>query len=1110
VGGRVRGRRNLLGRLLAGLLVLLGIAVAIPINVVSGYFPAAATGYRPLWIGLSSVGAVVIIALTLLTNRLSGRGAAVVLFQAPPVSGWVDRAELSELVSALTTERGPAVALTTGLVGAGGFGKTMLAARACADRAVRKRFRNGILWVTVGRDLSGTALAARITDLISVLGREAPTLTGPEQAGQALSTALAERGRTLLVVDDVWSADQLQAFAAVVQTGHLLVTTRRPVVLADLQAYRIKVDAVTGAVAHRLVTRGLPSMAGRWERELLELTGGWPLLLSLVNQRLADDLRRPGGTIDVAARDAAARLRRAGPTALDVADSGSRRTAVAATIEYSLDGLRRSEQERFLELGIFAEDAEVPVDVVALVWRGTAGLSRAAAQALCERLDGLSLVSLAWVAEHRVIVIHDVIRDFALSHLGEARRTATHAALVSEARRLIGGGEAGQQDRAAIPADEPTPWWRLADTAGPGYLWENLTYHLRGAGRVSELDQACGDLRFLAVRLRVPGPAAVDAELALSMIPTAGRLRSAITQNAHLLVGIEPAAALITTFTSWLGHIPEVAEQMPGLSSSLHAWTAWPTWPLPDVPYELPGARIEALGTDGTERSWTLGGRLSALWPTGHSAATAVAISPDGTWLASAYFDGTARTWTPRGTLRAVLTGHQGWINAVAISPDGTWLATAGSDKTARTWDADGTPRAVLTGHQGWINAVAISPDGTWLATAGSDKTARTWDADGTPRAVLTGHQGTVTAVVISPDGTWLATGGADATVRTWTRDGSQHAVFAGHQSKVTAVVISPDGTWLATASTDRTVRTWDADGTPRAVLSDHQDTVTTVAISPDGTWLATASWDGTLRTWARNGTPRTLLHDKPTIGRTMTIAPDGTWLATASGESTVVRRAEISQHNADSDRHPIAAYASAVWAMAISPDGTWLATASSDKTARTWDADGTPRTTLTGHQGTVTAVAISPDGTWLATASWDGTTRTWDADGTPRAVFAGHQSRVSSIAISPDGTWLATTAWDGTTRIWTANGVLRATLTGHRDLLRSVTISLDGTWLATGGNDGTVRIWASAADGKEVQSITAIRVEGIVSACAWFPRDTDICIASQNGISRYSLRPPP
>jgi len=42
------------------------------------------------------------------------------------------------------------------------------------------------------------------------------------------------------------------------------------------------------------------------------------------------------------------------------------------------------------------------------------------------------------------------------------------------------------------------------------------------------------------------------------------------------------------------------------------------------------------------------------------------------------------------GTRRGALD-HDGPVSAVAIAPDGTWLATA-SDNTVRLWAADGTP----------------------------------------------------------------------------------------------------------------------------------------------------------------------------------------------------------------------------------------------------------------------------------------------------------------------------------------------------------------------------------------------------------------------------------
>jgi WD40 repeat protein len=75
---------------------------------------------------------------------------------------------------------------------------------------------------------------------------------------------------------------------------------------------------------------------------------------------------------------------------------------------------------------------------------------------------------------------------------------------------------------------------------------------------------------------------------------------------------------------------------------------------------------------------------------------------------------------------------------AVAIAPDGSWLATASSDGAVRTWDAaTGKLRATLKVPNGALRAVAIAPDGSWLATTG-DTIARIWDpATGQARALM-------------------------------------------------------------------------------------------------------------------------------------------------------------------------------------------------------------------------------------------------------------------------------------------------------------------------------------------------------------------------------------
>jgi WD40 repeat protein len=88
------------------------------------------------------------------------------------------------------------------------------------------------------------------------------------------------------------------------------------------------------------------------------------------------------------------------------------------------------------------------------------------------------------------------------------------------------------------------------------------------------------------------------------------------------------------------------------------------------------------------------------------------------------------RIWDPAtGRRRATLAGHAGPVTAVAIAPDGAWLASGAGGRSVRVWDAaTGELRATLAGHACRVRAVAIAPDGAWLASAGDDGSVRIWD----------------------------------------------------------------------------------------------------------------------------------------------------------------------------------------------------------------------------------------------------------------------------------------------------------------------------------------------------------------------------------------------
>ena len=78
-----------------------------------------------------------------------------------------------------------------------------------------------------------------------------------------------------------------------------------------------------------------------------------------------------------------------------------------------------------------------------------------------------------------------------------------------------------------------------------------------------------------------------------------------------------------------------------------------------------------------------------------------------------------------------ILKGHAGSIWSIAISPDGSKIASASGDYTIKIWDIKtGQMLETLTGHLGEVRTVAFSPDGQMLASAGDDWEVKLWQLD--------------------------------------------------------------------------------------------------------------------------------------------------------------------------------------------------------------------------------------------------------------------------------------------------------------------------------------------------------------------------------------------
>jgi len=132
---------------------------------------------------------------------------------------------------------------------------------------------------------------------------------------------------------------------------------------------------------------------------------------------------------------------------------------------------------------------------------------------------------------------------------------------------------------------------------------------------------------------------------------------------------------------------------------------------------------------------------------------------------------------------RAELVGHRGTVYALAVAPDGSWLASGGSDGTVRIWDVEtATTRVTLgqgplpppaAGNTRAVRSLALAPDGSWLAAGYGHGEIRLWrtGGDGLPGGAATtlpGHDLCVYGLAASPDGRLLASCGGDGSIRVW------------------------------------------------------------------------------------------------------------------------------------------------------------------------------------------------------------------------------------------------------------------------------------------------------------------------------------------------------
>ncbi len=406
-----------------------------------------------------------------------------------------------------------------------------------------------------------------------------------------------------------------------------------------------------------------------------------------------------------------------------------------------------------------------------------------------------------------------------------------------------------------------------------------------------------------------------------------------------------------------------------------------------------------------------------------------------------------------------------GPVTALAVSPDGTQLASGHADGTISLWDREtGQPLANVPAGPDEVRSIAFAGTGRRLITlsagANAAPTLTVWQfIRGDTVPLRPDPQWvfpeTIYSFAVSPDGQTVVAGGEDGLLVRWDLTDKRPLLVQSRRVGTPAirhVAVSPNREWIATCNSHGELRCWNS--TLR--LAENREyhapaEVTALSITNSGEPLAGLVNGGV---WQPRWTQPMLTSGR---GRVR-------WIAASPQGQFAVNLRTNRVYLSDGGEFPTGD-SGEILAAAYSPDGRILFTAGEDGIIRSWNLVSDRTRFATQTIPSFTQLSLSSDGSRCVAT--DGQ-RVQHTTGTAwqNHWHAGSQ-RIAALRVLPDGA-IRLVTFDGADFIvgtpvgTTLREVYRDQLPDNRKPT-SAALAANGLLVAIGDSAGHVSVWSVA-----------------------------------------------